>query len=268
QQSKPVDPVVQTGLTETALGHTLIEHAAQIADGWLDPALNIHLVPSWKASDASAGSDPVKIYAISEFHAPANYMVAVPVGCRCIFVEPHVYQSWLKDHMSTSGVKLDVDEQRLLAFMFLHEAGHIVNHDPGDFDAGGRGALNLDPTDQKDREQKADAFAVEQLKGAMARRSKTDAWTEAQMATMDLGNLSFEMQQVRSEKYFGSALLHTPTAYYDTGYTHPNFELRILTVNDLISNTSTSHQLLENFVEGRRSDAKPWVLYQAPSLTQ
>jgi len=139
---------------------------------------------------------------------------------------------------------------------------------PGDFDESGHGALNLDPTAEKDREQKADAFAVEQLKGAMGRRNRTNAWTAAQMATMDLSNLSFEMQEVRSLKYFGAATLHTAAAYYDTSYTHPNFELRILTVNDMISNTPTSHQLLQNFLKGRSSDAKSGVLFQAPSLTQ
>jgi hypothetical protein len=76
-------------------------------------------------------------------------------------------------------------------------------------------------------------------------------------------SLSFEMQQVRSERYFGSSLLHTPAAFYDTGYTHPNFELRVLTVNDRISNTEASHQLLANFLAGRAPQSP--VLFQAPS---
>src|SRR5262249_48202984 len=110
-------------------------------------------------------------------------------------------------------------------------------------------------------------FAVEQLKGAITRRQPMQPWMDAMNATMDLANLSFEMQQVRSEKYFGAALLHTRAAYYDTGYTHPNFELRILTVNDLISNTENSHQLLRIFLEGRNPTTNSTVLFRAPSLT-
>jgi hypothetical protein len=268
QQSKPVDAVEQMGVTESALGHLLIERAAMIANSWLDPALKVHFSPHWVSSTSSPGMNSVAIYSISEFHAPANYMVAVPVGCQCVFVEPHLYESWLKQHMSSSGLTLEVDEERLLAFMFLHEAGHIVNRDPGDFDEGSSGSLNLDPTAEKQREQRADAFAVEQLKGAISRTKQTEPWLDALNATKDLANLSFEMQQVRSEKYFGSALLHTPAAYYDTGYTHPNFELRILTVNDQISATETSHQLLENFLQGRTSTSTPPVLFQLKSFSQ
>jgi hypothetical protein len=267
QQSKTVDPVAQMGLTETALGHPLIERSAAIANSWLDPALKIRFTPNWKGPDPPAGGDPVTIYSISEFHAPANCMVAVPVGCHCVFVEPHIYESWLRQHMSSSGTTLEVNEERLLAFMLLHEAGHIVDGDPGDFDEGGAGNLNLNPTVEKEREQKADAFAVEQLKGAISRTKEIGPWLDALNATKDLANLSFEMQQVRSQKYFGAPVLHTPAAYYDTGYTHPNFELRILTVNDQIANTETSHQLLESFLQGRTSNPTPPVLLQSPGST-
>jgi hypothetical protein len=259
-----VDLVAQMGLTETALGHPLIERSATIANSWLDPALKTHFTPNWKGPDSLAGGDPVTIYSISEFRAPANYRVAVPVGCLCVFVEPHVFESWLRQHMSSSGITLEVNEERLLAFMLLHEAGHIVDGDPGDFDEGGVGNLNLSPTVKKEREQKADAFAVEQLKGAISRTKEIGPWLDALNATKDLANLSFEMEQVRSQKYFGAALLHTPAAYYDTGYSHPNFELRILTVNDQISNTETSHQLLASFLEGRGSNAAPTILFQSP----
>lgn len=268
QDNLPDDPVSKVGLTETALGHPLIEQASAYANSWLDPALNTRFAPSWAAPDPHSQSDSVKIYAISEFHAPANYMVAVPVGCRCVFIEPRVYESWLKDHTPSSGATLEVDPQRLLGFMLLHEAGHIVHHDPGDFGEGVQGTLNLDPTEQKDREQKADAFAVEQLEGAIGRRKQLEPWLAALNTTKDLENLSFEMQEVRQKKYFGAVTLHTPAAYYDTSYTHPNFELRILTVNDLVSNTPNSHKLLTDFLEGRISNATPSVLFQAPSLTQ
>jgi hypothetical protein len=52
-------------------------------------------------------------------------------------------------------------------------------------------------------------------------------------------------------------------AAYDLGYTHPNFELRLLTVNDMISNTPTSHRLLESFLAKRAAGTS--ILYQSPA---
>jgi hypothetical protein len=142
--------------------------------------------------------------------------------------------------------------------MLLHEAGHVAHGDPGEFDGSDSGALNTDATIEKQREENADAFAVEQLKGATSRMKDTTAWLNALNATKDLSNLSFEMDGARMLDHPG------PNAFYDTGYTHPNFELRILTVNDQISGTPGSHQLLENFLTRRTQHDN--VLYQAPSL--
>jgi hypothetical protein len=100
----------------------------------------------------------------------------------------------------------------------------------------------------------------------MTRHGQVTPPIEAQMTSVDLNNLSFEMQEVRSLKYFGAASFPTPEAYWDTGYTHPNFELRVLTVNDLVSNTPLSHRLLQSFLKGRSSDSKQGVLFQAPQF--
>jgi len=249
--SRNEDPVAGMGLTETVLGRALVEKSVSLANSWLERGIGIHFMPSWKTPSGTDARDAVPVYAISELHAPANYMVAVPARCHCVFVQPRVYETWLRDHPSHSGLTLEVLEERLLAFMLIHEAGHIAYGDPGQFDSSNSGSLNTDATAEKQREESADAFAVEQLRGALTRTKDTDAWLNALNATKDLANLSFEMQQVRSEQCFGSESLHTPAAFYDVGYTHPNFELRVLTVNNLISNTETSRQLLANFQAGR-----------------
>jgi len=264
----PENPVTKMGLTETALDHSLIENAAGFADSWLSPDSGVHFTPSWKIGNSQGDKGNVAIYAIGELHAPRSYMVAVPVGCRCVFIQPRTFEAWLNDHLSHTGLTLEVSEDRLLAFMLLHEAGHIVHGDPGQFDGSGNGPLNTGTTIEKTREQSADAFAVQQLKQAILRTKGTDAWMSAQFATIDLSNLSFEMLQVREERFFGSETLGTPEDFDDLGYTHPNFELRLLTVNDAISNTKASHELLANFL-AKRAPHNP-VLFQAPgaNLTQ
>lgn len=258
------NPVMDMGLTETALGHALIEQAAESANSWLEPGSGVRFVPAWKTTEAQSTSNAVPIYAISDVNAPANYMVAVPTRCRCVFVEPRAYETWLYNRVSHTGETLEISEARLLAFMLLHEAGHITHGDPGEFNGSGTGSLNSNVSAEKERELAADSFAVEQLKGAMGRMKDYTPWLNAQLATADLSNLAFEMQQVRQERFFGSAVLHTPGAFYDLGYTHPNFELRLLTVNDMISNTPTSHQLLQDFLAQRTTQSS--VLFQAPGV--
>jgi hypothetical protein len=261
--SAPENPVTNMGLTETALGHALIEHAADFANSWLEPGSEIRFVPVWRASGPQSTNQAVRIYAISDVGAPANYMVSVPTHCRCVFIEPLAYETWLSNHVSHTDPTLEISEPRLLAFMLLHEAGHITHGDPGEFDGNETGSLNSNTTEEKARESSADSFAVEQLKGAMARSKDYTPWINAQFATADLSNLAFEMQQMRQERFFGAELLHTPEAFYDLGYTHPNFELRLLTVNDVISNTPTSHRLLESFLAKRATGTS--ILYQSPA---
>jgi hypothetical protein len=261
----PDDPVAPTGLAETALGRSLIEKAVEITNSWIDPEAGIRFAPSWRTLGPEESNDVVRVYSIDVLHAPVTYMVAVPTRCRCVFVQPRAYEKWLQTHLSHNGQTLEVSEERLLAFMLLHEAGHIVHGDPGEFDGSGSGALNTNITIEKEREQNADLFAVQQLKRAMlpAKGAKDmGPWLNAQLTSVDLSNLGFEMQQVRQEQFFGAESLNSPEAFYDVGYTHPNFELRLLTVNDMISNTDTSHQLLANFL-AKRVPHSP-ILFQAP----
>ncbi|HEY1501230.1 MAG TPA: hypothetical protein VGF88_16775 [Acidobacteriaceae bacterium] len=90
----------------------------------------------------------------------------------------------------------------------------VIHHDAGEFDGSGSGALNTDATQKKQREVAADRFAVEHL--------QRDQWP------------------VGEGELLAGSLLWSLT-------THPSsllFVLRLLTVNDWISNTPTSRQLL------------------------
>jgi hypothetical protein len=167
------------GMSETVLGHALLENALALSNTWIDPDKGIRFAPSWTKSDGST-KGVVPVYAISTFNAPVNYMIAVPAGCRCVFIQPRAYEDWLDKHLSQDGNRLEVDETRLLAFMLLHEAGHISNGDLGEFDGSGSGSLNTDSTADKQREERADAFAVEQVKHALARTKDISAWLNAQ----------------------------------------------------------------------------------------
>jgi len=57
----------------------------------------------------------------------------------------------------------------------------------------------------------------------------------------------------RLVKNFGATVLRDRRVIFDEGYSHPNFELRILIVNELLSNTDAAKALREEFENLRRT---------------
>jgi hypothetical protein len=76
-----------------------------------------------------------------------------------------------------------------------------------------------------------------------------------------LSILSLNMAAVRVLEQFGATSLCSRAVFADSGYSHPNFELRLLVANDLLSRSPTSRDLLDSFLTCR---AKPnsGILFQ------
>jgi Zn-dependent protease with chaperone function len=175
---------------------------------------------------------------------------------------------WLQKHTGTGQALLNVDIHNVLAYMLLHELGHIVH---GDLVEKGESSdtavpatgFNLDLTQQKDREISADRYAADAISSAIAARG-TDRGPAATAVAMTLSQLSWNLAEHRLLDNFGGTALHHPSLFWDTGLSHPNLEWRILSVNDEISKTTVSHQLLSDFESSRHS--QPLVLYRTPEL--
>jgi hypothetical protein len=154
----------------------------------------------------------------------------------------------------------------VLACMLLHEAGHIAHVDTNSGNAfddasGGGGKFNLDATAQKDRENAADRFAADATASGIQEKG-TDRGLAAARLSMGLAQLSWNLAEHRLLDNFGGTEANLSSLFQDAGLSHPNLEWRILVVNEAISHSSTSQQLLSDF-EGHRQH-EPSILFQAP----
>ncbi|TIT23220.1 MAG: hypothetical protein E5W70_09250 [Mesorhizobium sp.] len=100
---------------------------------------------------------------------------------------------------------------------------------------------------EKAREEKADNFAVDRLSKAAADPSALKGWLDAQSILLDLGNISWNIQAIRLLGNFGTSVLCSRAMFQDAGYSHPNFELRMLHINDRLTNSQVSHDLVASF---------------------
>lgn len=252
------NPVQRLGLIETALGRPIADQAINSANAVLGARTRAKLRGSWQ----SAQENDIIVYLIGSTAVPSVYSVMVPNACRCVFVQPTAFDHWMKDHTEALPQMKAVESGTVLAFMLLHEVGHIVHGDPGQFeDTGESVAPNTDITEQKKRESKADSFAVEQLVAALDDRKAIEGWLAAMRIELALSDLSWNMATLRFLNHFGATSLCSRAVFSDAGYTHPNFELRLLTANDMLIQTPVSKQLVEDFMGCRRTPAP--VLYEA-----
>lgn len=172
---------------------------------------------------------------------------------------------WLKEQTGTGPGLLTIDLRDVLAYMLLHEAGHIAHGDLNSsnaFDDGsGSGKFNLDSTAQKNRENAADHFAADAIASGIAEKG-TDRGLAATRLSMVLAQLSWNLAEHRLLDNFGGTEANLSALFQDAGLSHPNLEWRILVVNEAISHSQTSQKLLQDFEEHRHHE--PSILYQDP----
>lgn len=263
KEPAPRTPLERLGLSETVLGRPMVEESMQAANAILGNQTGYRIAGSWQAPAGHPGQVTVPVYLVDKSVVPAVYSVMVPDACRCIFVQPDALLAWLASHPANSSGALDTSPSAALAFMLLHEIGHIAHGDPGQFESeGGKASFNLASTIQKDREFAADKFAVEQIDAASRDLKAFKGWQGAMAVSLWLTTESWNLQADRLLNHFGGTTLCSKALFADNGYTHPNLEFRVLMANDLLSHSEASHQLLEEF-RSCQSRGPDRVLYKA-----
>ncbi len=209
------------------------------------------LVKGWEARASRHGSD-VPVYIVRHGSLAESDLVFVPPGERCIFVSDAVIDE-LPDLFLEGEIGMEVDPERYLALILLHEVGHIqLGHesgsfnDPDPFDS----LLNLHETDQKDREIAADRFAVDQILAA-SKRDYSSGGMEALNLQLSISSISFNITGFLRVTNFGSSSTYSPKLYWDDGYSHPNFALRILVMQALLDGSEDSRAIVQDFIESR-----------------
>src|SRR5262249_41705504 len=152
--------------------------AVEEANSLLGPDTKVQLAASWVQGKRRNTSGIATLYLLNSAGAPSLYMIVVPSDCQCVFLQPQRYSDWIEKHTTALPSMLDVSAKNMLVFMLLHEVGHIVNGDPGEFNE--RATARGTAITQKEREERADAFAVDVLTSAARRTSDMTAWLNAQ----------------------------------------------------------------------------------------
>ncbi len=257
--SNDPDPVIARGLAHAVDDREQVEEAIERANRLLvDEPLRLRTAWSAAAEDSAA----VPVHAVLAPDSPQTTPAAVPRGCRCIFVDTAALVRWIGGHEAGAG-RQSLDHQDLLAFMLLHEVGHILDGSYGaDFAHGGLTQLNIEPSLAKAAEEKADAYAAALVRRHFYSDPPSDATLAAGRLSMVLGNLSWNMQAYRTLDEFGASVTGKRSVYFDHGYSHPNLAWRVVRSNHLIHDDEATAWLLRDFENSRAIGANPQPLYR------
>lgn len=252
------------GFSQTSVGQSLATSAAHIANDVLSSNSNYRLVGSWWPTTPPEFAEKriITIYLIEKTPGESVFNIMVPYDCDCIFVQPDVLKDATASYTRQTETTMKVALEEALAFMLLHELGHVEHGDPGSLmDVKSRSDFNLDDTAQKTKERLADEFAADTLVASANSKNSVPSFLAAMKVEMALGAMSFNLSKIRIVDHLGSDVLCSRNVFYDDGETHPNFELRILHVNDIISHTKESGELVASF-ERCRKGARSAVIYR------
>ena len=239
--------VEQFGLEESARDHPVVSGAIAIASDVLSPAAKVALGAGWKQPPAGA----VPVFAVTGTGLSQREIMTTYVECRCVIVQAEVLPAWLAKYQGSGESLLSVEVPLILAYMLLHEAGHIARgeafktglDEASRRDSGGR-------EEQKPLEAAADEFAADSIIAAMAEKGTARGLAASRIAVA-LAQLSWNLSAHRLLDDFGGTALRKRTLFQDAGLSHPNLEWRILRVNALISRTPAANSLLEQFENAR-----------------
>jgi hypothetical protein len=192
----------------------------------------------------------ISVYLIRGIQLSDKEVSFVPNQDRCVFINaPGVKYLSELFHSANSSPPTGADDETELALtlIVLHEVGHIVNGDAGSFVESEfppwdeiTGSLG----DAKNRELKADFFAVEQINKARQRSFPVTILPLGARIAAFVGSSSFRtgMSQASTDI----------SIYRDKGSTHPNFYLRLLIMSNKLYPNPFSADLLRSFVEKRK----------------
>jgi hypothetical protein len=231
------------GYAETTAGRSLAGEAIGKANSIVDSREHVPLAAGWDKAAWMPESVPVHLIGASA------EMIFVPRGCRCVVVSVPAIQAWLAGASDAAKNDMAVDGASVLTFMLLHELGHIAHGDQADSAFApypARAAdTNLVPTAEKTREFAADAWAAEHLKEAFMPGHR--GFFASMSVQMALTSVSWNLARRRLIDNFGATVLRDPRVLFDAGYSHPNFELRILVANELVSASPAAKALRDEF---------------------
>jgi len=246
-------------LEETKINMDVVEQAISVANKILGENVFIHGCKKRK------GKTNVFWVGHQGLTKTRHDMMFVLEECNCIIIQGSVFFDWLNQYSGKRGELelIDIGKKEILVYFLLHELGHIRNKHPGRAINKKSKHYNVIKTKSKKRETIADLFASNMILEGLSNAEKFDRWMATSWVSVELGQLSFNLQGIRSIEEFGGTYLNLPRLFQDKGKSHPNFELRVLQINHDIQQTEDSKILLDSFIKHQKeSISQDGVLYR------
>lgn len=252
RQPAATEGIARYGLIEAPQDRRLVGAAVHVAQQLLEAGPPI-LLAAWEPITVK---DAWKVYAVSAAGGGREQIMTTYRECHCVLVRVGALTSWTQSHVGSNEALLSVEPEPLLAYMLLHEAGHMERDTAATSDADvttiGTYRLNRSANADKDREWSADEFAAQVIRRGMEKKG-TDLGLLASGIAMALSQVGWNLQVHRSLDQFGATAVRDPAVFWDAGLSHPNLEWRIMRVNAMLSATPESQQLLKDFEEAREA---------------
>ncbi len=245
--SSPAQEAERFGITDSPGDHPIVGRAVATTSTVLGTQSTVRISAGWTENNSKASFN---VYAAMPTGFGQNEIMASYEECACIVVQKAALSGWLKTHLGTNDVLLGMDTQNLLAYMLLHEAGHISEWNKTQTASRKDSASQVS---QKAMEIAADEFAGNAIARALDAKGSERGVAAAKLA-MTLSQLSWNLSAHRLLDNFGGTILNKPSLFGDSGLSHPNLEWRILSVNAAITKSEAARQILDDFERRRNGD--------------
>jgi hypothetical protein len=203
---------------------------------------------------------PIPAYA-GRASVTGDMVAQVPYGCPEIVFNAEAFYHGMQQTMENTDSAIE-----MLAFLLLHEVGHIANKHYGQFlPAENNVTPNITPSIDKDTEQQADQYVIDLLRPRIANEIP-DEYLVAHRIMAFVSLYSFSLAGMNSLNCFGCRPLGSADIFWDHSRTHENLELRLLKISHEVSPSDTSRELLEEFLSKRSDAGRTRVWYIDPKL--
>lgn len=201
--------------------------------------------------------EPIPAYT-ARASVTGDMVAQVPYGCPEIVFNAEAFYHGLQQTMDSTD-----NAEDMLAFLLLHEVGHIANEHYGQFlPVENSVDPNIIPSIDKDAERQADQFVIDLLRPRIANELPDETLIAHRILTF-IGLYSFTIAGTNSINCFGCRPLGSTDIFWDHSRTHENLELRLLKINHGIHPSDTGEKLLRDFEASRDRQHSPEILYRS-----
>jgi hypothetical protein len=201
--------------------------------------------------------DEVPVSILSSLNLSGSDVIWTPPNCRCVYIQAQALRRWIEQAEYAHGYGSRFDEKYVVAFMLLHEMGHVLQGKSGEYLASEDPDSNSNvlSTNTKIAESDADSFAESQIVGQLREGGR-----RAQTASVIVTNIVILANNIYYDVTLSQGLTEilclTPTIYWDHGYSHPNLVFRLMGTVNRLAPSPEATRIVADFSDCRTRNSK------------